>query len=143
MIGSGDQHNELIEKAAELGISNNIVFAGFHGGRRAQQAFTLSDIFMMPSVSEPFGITALEAMGFGNATIISKQSGVSEMIKNTFKVDFWDTQALADRVVSLARNDGLRETMSQNVLNEVEKANYHKSAGETHMIYHHAIGASS
>ena len=95
LVGDGEQRNELIEKTAELGISEKVFFTGFLRGERWRDAYSISDVFVMSSVNEPFGLTALEAAHFNNALIISKQSGVSEVLKNILRYDFWDTHKIS------------------------------------------------
>ena len=141
MVGSGDQHQELIERAAELGISSNVIFTGFQGGVRVREAFAVSDGFVMPSVSEPFGTTPMEAMSLGTAVIISKQSGVSELIKTAFKVDFWDVNEIANKIVALTTYPELKEMMTEMSLAEAESFTYEKPAHETTQLYHHVMGA--
>ena len=99
MAGCGDMMNrELIYRVAELGISNKFHFTGFLKGDEVFELLHLSDVYVMPSVSEPFGISPLEAMQSNVPVIISRQSGVSEILKHAIKVDFWDTEAMADAI---------------------------------------------
>lgn len=141
MIGSGDQHRELIERSAELGISNNFIFTGFQGGIRVREAFAVSDAFVMPSVSEPFGTTPMEAMSLGTPVIISKQSGVSELIKTAFKVDFWDVNEIAAKIIAVTMYPTLKQYMLEMSLAEAESFTYKKPARETKRVYHHVLGA--
>lgn len=89
IVGSGDQERELIRLSADLGIAQNVIFTGFQRGKRWRDSFALADLFVMPSVSEPFGLTPLEAIFYGTPSLISYQSGVAEVFKNCLKVDFW------------------------------------------------------
>ena len=100
--GDGEERNELIASAAELGISKNIIFTGFIRGKKLRDIYAISDIFVMSSISEPFGLTALEAAHHGDALILTKQSGVSEIIWSAMTYDFWDGKKLADEIVSIA-----------------------------------------
>ncbi|HVA11217.1 MAG TPA: glycosyltransferase family 4 protein, partial [Candidatus Dormibacteraeota bacterium] len=95
-VGGGEQYQELVELAAELGIGPNVIFADFQRGKRWRDAFGIADLFVMPSVSEPFGLTPLEAIGYGTPSLVSKQSGVSEVLKNCLKVDHWDVHEMAN-----------------------------------------------
>ncbi len=98
MAGSGDMMNRSIRQVARLGISDRFHFTGFLRGKEVQEMFALSDVYVMPSVSEPFGISPLEAMRTGVPSVISKQSGAAEVLKYAFKVDFWDVDAMADEI---------------------------------------------
>jgi glycogen(starch) synthase len=101
IVGGGDMETFMIEKAAELGLAKNVLFAGWLQGADIDRAFKMADVYVMPSVSEPFGLTPLEAMRNGTPVIISKQSGVSEVIKHCLKVDFWDTHQMANKILGV------------------------------------------
>lgn len=101
MAGSGDMRNRMVRRVAELGIASRFHFAGFLKGEEVSRMYRMSDVYVMPSVSEPFGITPLEAMRSQVPVIISKQSGVSEVLKYALKVDFWDVDALSDAIYGL------------------------------------------
>lgn len=141
LIGGGDMHEELIMKAAELGISGNVIFTGFKNGSYLRQAFINADLFVMPSVSEPFGTTVLEAIGFGTPVIVSKQSGVAEILSGAFKIDFWDTLQIADVMISVVRNPSLSETMVQTSYIDFHKQSWLQAAHKTENTYRSAIGA--
>jgi glycogen synthase len=128
IVGSGDQHNELIALSAELGIFRNVIFTGFQRGKAWRDAFAISDLFVMPSVSEPFGITPLEAINYGLPSLISYQSGVSEVYRNCLKVNFWDKKQMANQIVGFLSNDALAKTMQLNAEDELRKMNWDKSA---------------
>ena len=106
MAGAGDMRPRLIERAAELGIGKHFHFVGFLTGSQVEDIYAMSDLYVMPSVSEPFGITPLEAMLYDVPVIISKQSGVSEIIRNAIKVDFWDVDDLACKIISVLNPSG-------------------------------------
>jgi glycosyltransferase involved in cell wall biosynthesis len=135
IVGSGDQYFELIELAAELGISKNVIFTGFQRGKAWRDSFAVADLFVMPSVSEPFGITPLESIGFGTPTLISKQSGVREVLKNSLQVDFWDTDAMADKITAVVQNDGLRDELQANAHQELERMNWDNAADKLFNLY--------
>ena len=137
IVGSGEQERELLLMAAEMGISKNVIFTGFQRGKAWRDAFAIGDLFVMPSVSEPFGLTPLEAIGYGTPALISKQSGVSEVIKNCLKVDFWDTREMANLITSVVQNDGLRDTLHANALNEYEKLSWNHAADKLMSLYNH------
>src|SRR6185312_11702448 len=90
IVGSGEQYEQLIHQSTDLGIGANVLFTEFQRGKAWRDAFAIGDLFVMPSVSEPFGLTPLESIGYGTPVLVSKQSGVSEILANCLKVDFWD-----------------------------------------------------
>lgn len=114
MSGSGDMERSMMDLAASLGIAQNVLFTGFLQGDDRYQAYAAADLFIMPSVSEPFGITPLEAMRLGTPVLISKQSGVSEVVSHALKVDFWDTEEMANQILSVIGYPGLKQTLSEN-----------------------------
>lgn len=124
IVGSGEQYYELIELAAELGIGQNVLFADFQRGKRWRDAFAIGDLFVMPSVSEPFGLTPLESIGYGTPAMISKQSGVSEVLRNCLKVDFWDIGKMADEIVAVVRSEALREELQRNAYREYQSLSW-------------------
>lgn len=136
IVGSGEQRNELIQLAADLGIADHVFFAGFQRGKKWRDAYGVADLFVMPSISEPFGLTALEAIGYGTPVLISKQSGVSEMIHNALKVDFWDTAEMANKIVSLVQNDALRDELHANSYKEYMSHSWDESADKLLHLYH-------
>lgn len=127
-VGSGEQYFELIELAADLGLAKNVIFVSFQRGKRLRDSFAVGDLFVMPSISEPFGLTALEAAGYGTATLLSKQSGAAEVLRNSLKVDFWDTRGLANKIVAVMQNDGLRDTLRENAYVELERMTWGDAA---------------
>jgi glycogen(starch) synthase len=135
IVGSGDQEHELIRRSAELGIGRNVMFAGFQRGKQWRDAFSVADLFVMPSVSEPFGLTPLEAIGYGTPSIISKQSGVAEVYKNCLKVDYWDIDKLANDITSMLRYDTLRTNLTDNALLEFLSFNWHDTADKLLNVY--------
>lgn len=137
--GDGEERNELINLAANLGISKNVIFTGFIRGKKLRDIYSVSDIFVMSSISEPFGLTALEAAHHGDALILTKQSGVSEVIWSCLKYDFWDRRKLADEILAIANNQALRETLQGNVLNEYRKMSWQQVAKKCVKIYNRTI----
>lgn len=133
--GDGEERNELIKLSAELGISKNIIFTGFIRGKRLRDIYSISDIFVMSSVSEPFGLTALEAAHHGDALILTKQSGVSEIIWSAMKYDYWDERRLADEILAITNNDALRDTLQNNVKQEYCKISWNQVAKKCLKIY--------
>jgi glycogen(starch) synthase len=143
IVGSGEQYYELVELAAELGISKNVIFAGFQRGQNWRDSFAIGDLFVMPSVSEPFGLTPLEAAGYGTASLISRQSGVAEVFRNCLKVDFWDVNEMANQIVSVVTQDSLRDELQEHALHEYESLSWHPAAERLINWYnHHATNLS-
>jgi glycogen synthase len=141
VVGSGDQYNELIGLSAELGILKNVIFTGFQRGKAWRDAFDIADLFVMPSVSEPFGITPLEAINYGVPSLITYQSGVSEVYKNCLKVNFWDKNQMANQIVNFLQNDGIAKTMRINAEIELRKMSWDQSAKKLSKEYEkHARG---
>ena len=137
--GDGEERNELIEMAADLGISKNIIFTGFIRGKRLRDIYSISDIFVMSSISEPFGLTALEAAHHGDVLILTKQSGVSEIIWSALKYDFWDEKKLADEILAVANNPVLKDTLKNNVLQEYHKISWNQVAKKCLKIYNRTM----
>ncbi len=133
--GDGEQRDELLALSAELGISDKVFFTGFVRGKKWRDAYSVADIFVMSSVSEPFGITALEAAHHDNAIILTKQSGVSEVLSSVFTYDFWDIDALADRLIALAHSDALKTTMVENIREEYARLSWHNVAEKCMSLY--------
>lgn len=138
-VGSGEQDRELLELAAQLGISQNVLFTGFQRGKKWRDAYAIGDLFVMPSISEPFGLTPLEAVGYGTPVLISKQSGVSEVLTNCLKVDFWDIEEMANQITAVVLNDGLRDTLHQNSLEEYQRLSWNHAADRLMTMYEHHV----
>ncbi len=136
IVGSGEQYLELLELAAELGISKNVIFTDFQRGKNLRDAFSVADLFVMPSVSEPFGITPLEAIGYGTPALVSKQSGVAEVITNCLKVDFWDIKEMANQISAVVRNDSLRDELHSQSYKEFLKLSWDDAAHKMVGTYH-------
>lgn len=136
LCGTGEQYRELITLSADLGIANNVLFTGgFVTGKARQDGFVIGDVFIMSSVSEPFGVSALEAVGFGSTVVLTRQSGVSEVLHNVLKYDYWDIERLADQLVSLADNHVLRDELRANSRLEFERISWHDVAEKCHSVY--------
>jgi len=135
MAGKGDLREAMINLVAELNISDHFKFPGFLEDSLVAELFQVSDVFVMPSVSEPFGIVALEAMQSGLPVIISKQSGVSEILEHAVKVDYWDIQSLAEAIIGLLDNSGRSNKLRKDGKKEVEKLVWSKTAQQILEIY--------
>ncbi len=137
--GDGEERNELIELAADLGIAKNVIFTGFIRGQKLRDIYSISDIFVMSSISEPFGLTALEAAHHGDALILTKQSGVSEVIWSALTYDFWDEEKLANEILAVAENQALRESLQQNVSREYNQISWDQVAKKCLKVYNKAM----
>lgn len=135
MAGSGDLLNKSIRRVAKLGIADKFHFTGFLRGADVHKMFLYSDVYVMPSVSEPFGISPLEAMKSGVPTIISKQSGVAEVLKHSLKVDFWDIDAMADAIYGLLKYPALSQMTSRCGLEEVNDLKWNNAAYKIKQVY--------
>jgi glycogen(starch) synthase len=128
MAGSGDMMYRAVEMAASLGIGRKVLFTGFLRGDDVHRIFKLADLYVMPSVSEPFGIAPLEALDNEVPVIISKQSGVSEVLRHALKVDFWDVDEMANKIVAVLKYPPLQTTLRNHGNFEVRKLRW-KDAG--------------
>lgn len=137
--GDGEEKSELIELSAELGIAKNIIFTGFIRGKKLRDIYAISDIFIMSSISEPFGLTALEAAHHGDALILTKQSGVSEVIWSAMTYDFWDINKLANEILAIASSDALRTSLQRGVAHEYRKISWNEVAEKCLKIYNKTI----
>ena len=122
--GDGEEREQLMQLAADLHISNNVIFTGFVRGQRLRDIYEISDIFVMSSVSEPFGLTALEAAHHGNVLILTKQSGVAEVLKSVMEYDFWDEEKLADEIVAVSKSGALKSTLQDGISREYLKISW-------------------
>lgn len=135
MAGSGDMLNRMIKRVAKLGIASKFHFAGFLKGNEVYEMFSMSDVYVMPSVSEPFGISPLEAMMSDVPVIISKQSGVSEVLKHALKVDFWDIDDMADAIYGMLHYEALSKMFIKYGKQEVENLRWENSAFKVREVY--------
>ncbi len=139
MAGSGDLMEKMIQHVARLHIADKFHFAGFLRGDDVYRMYAMSDLYIMPSVSEPFGISPLEAVQGGVPVIISKQSGVSEVLNNAIKVDFWDTDAMADAIHGILCYPALSGILKNNSLREVQNLKWFDVAMKIKEIYHQML----
>ncbi|TVR72297.1 MAG: glycosyltransferase family 1 protein [Marinilabiliales bacterium] len=135
MAGSGDLFPRIIRRAAKLGIMDRFHFTGFLRGQDVNHMFAISDLYVMPSVSEPFGISPLEAMQSNVPVIISHQSGVSEILKHAIKVDFWDIDAMADAIYGILHYGALSEMFKKHGKTEVDNLKWENSALHVKQVY--------
>ncbi len=135
MAGSGDMMGRIIEMAAAMGIGHKVLFTGFLHGDDVQKVFEMADLYVMPSVSEPFGIAPLEALNHDVPVLISKQSGVAEVLTHALKADFWDITEIANKVVAVLRYPPLHMTLREHGNFEVRKLTWEDSAKKCAGIY--------
>ncbi len=135
VAGKGEMLPRLINDAISLGIIRNIVFLGYIPDDLQPKIYAMADVFVMPSTSEPFGITALEAMAAGVPVIVSKTSGVSEIIKTAFKVDFWDIERMADTILGILKYPVLKKILAYYEKKEVRNFTWRKTAEDTLKVY--------
>ena len=141
MVGSGDLMHRAIEMAAGLGIGHKVLFTGFLQGEDVQKIYKMADLYVMPSVSEPFGIAPLEALNNDVPVIISKQSGVSEVLTHALKVDFWDVNEIANKIIAVLKYPPLGLTLRQHGNFEVQKLRWMDSAVKCVKIYEEMLVA--
>ncbi len=142
LAGSGDQFGRAIELAAALGIGRHITFTGFLRGDDVARVFQMADLYVMPSVSEPFGIAPLEALSHNVPVIISKQSGVSEVLTHVLKVDFWDVDEMANKILAILRHPPLQRVLRQQGQIELQKLSWRDSAERCKAIYEQLAGTT-
>lgn len=139
MAGAGDMRPRMVERAAELGIGRSFHFPGFLAGTEIEEIYAMSDVYVMPSVSEPFGISPLEAMLYDVPVIISKQSGVSEILRHALKVDFWDVEALAAKIISVLTRPALSEELVERSREEIRKVHWDSAAEKILEVYRNLV----
>ena len=135
IAGSGDMERQVIHQAAELGISEKVIFPGFVRGEELHGLYKVADIFVMPSVSEPFGLTPLESLINGTPVLLSKQSGVSEVVTHALKVDFWDTREMANNILAALNYDSLKNSLAEKGKEEVGTITWDPAAEKCIEIY--------
>lgn len=135
VVGEGDMLPWLIHKVASEGLAGKILFTGFLRGKELEKAYALADVYVMPSRSEPFGLTPLEALLCGTPVVISKQSGVSEVLKHALKVDFWDVDEMTNKIVALLRYKALHNQLKTHGKEEIKTLSWDKAAAKIKCIY--------
>lgn len=139
MAGSGDKMNEMIRLAAARKIADRFHFTGFLKGNQVYEMLKVSDVYVMPSVSEPFGISPLEAMQVGVPTIVSKQSGCAEILNNIFKIDYWDIDAMADAIHGIIAYPSLYKHMKATGKEEVDEIKWEYAGNKVRQIYNNYV----
>ena len=140
VAGTGEIEPYLIELAASLGIAGKVLFTGFLKGADVARAYKMADVYVLPSVSEPFGITPLEALSLETPVIISKQSGVSEVLNHVIKVDFWDVEKLAQSIIAILKYKALHNTLKKHGCLEARSFNWVKPAEKLLHVYNQVLG---
>lgn len=142
VAGSGDKVPEVIELAAAHGIGHKVLFTGFLRGLDVERVFKMADVYVMPSVSEPFGIAPLEAISHDVPVIISKTSGVAEVLTHVLKVDFWDTREIANKILAVLKHPPLSSTLRQHADLEVRRLTWDDAAVKCRSVYESAVAAT-
>lgn len=141
MVGSGDMEGQVIRLVSELGLGDKFIFPGFLRGEELNQIYQSADLYVLPSVSEPFGITPLESVANGTPVLISKQSGVSEVLAHALKVDFWDVDEMANQIIAVLHHPALHHLLSEYGKQEVGKITWGLAARKCLDIYNNLLGA--
>ena len=139
--GSGDMELRMIEEAAALGIAHNVIFTGFLRGKDIDKAYRMADLYVMPSISEPFGITPLESIRNGTPVLISRQSGVSEVLRSAIKVDFWDIDKMASKILQILNDKELHNNLKEQGIEEVRQIRWDDAARKCIEVYNRAVAA--
>lgn len=142
MAGSGDMMNQMIHLAASKNIADKFHFTGFLRGKQVTEMLAESDVYIMPSVSEPFGISPLEAMQVGTPTIVSKQSGCAEILNNAIKVDYWDIDAMADAIHAIVSYPAMYKSLHELGEEEVNRITWESAGRKVRAIYDKVLGWS-
>ena len=142
MAGSGDMMEKMIDLAAKRDIADRFHFTGFLKGKQVYEMLKASDVYIMPSVSEPFGISPLEAMQMGVPSIISKQSGCAEILSNVIKIDYWDIDAMADAIYSIISYPAMYSQLRDSGLEEIDTIQWKKAGAKVIDIYNKVINHS-
>lgn len=135
MAGSGDRMGRTMDLAAKLGLRERVIFTGFLRGAEVDRVFRMADLFVMPSVSEPFGLVALEAISHGVPVIVSNQSGVAEILDHALKVNFWDVEDMAGKIIAVLREPSLRAALRADAWQELSKLSWDESARRCLRVY--------
>ncbi|HQT45417.1 MAG TPA: glycosyltransferase, partial [Candidatus Micrarchaeota archaeon] len=140
VAGTGELLPTMINLSISLGLASNVMFLGRISEQDSRRIYAIADLYVMPSMSEPFGITALEALSSATPIMISKTSGVSEVVRTAVKVDFWDIDGMANKMIAILKFDTLRKAMSAHGTTEAKRLTWDKTAQSTLMVYHELLG---
>ncbi|MBN2251142.1 MAG: glycosyltransferase family 4 protein [Candidatus Altiarchaeota archaeon] len=139
MAGSGDMFRHIVEESARLGIGDRVLYTDHLSGSQTDEAYRMADVYVMSSISEPFGLTVLEAMKNGTPVVVCKQSGVSEVVRNCLVADFWDRDEMANKILAVLNNPELRETLSMEGLSEISGFSWDAPARKCMAVYEKAV----
>ena len=139
MAGTGDKLKRLIETGAYKHVGDKFHFTGFLNKEKVNKLLSMTDVYCMPSVSEPFGLSALEAAQFGIPAVISKQSGVAEVLNGALKADYWDTQLMAKHINDLINDEKLRDNVIQAGYKDLENLSWDHAAEKINTIFHNHL----
>jgi glycosyltransferase involved in cell wall biosynthesis len=139
MAGTGDMMPRMIERVAELHIGKNFHFTGFLQGTEVERIFSMSDVYVMPSVSEPFGISSLEAMVYDVPVIMSRQSGAAEILDHVLKADFWDVDEIANKIIAVLRHPSLVEEIVDRSREQLRSVHWAKAAEKIVDVYRRVL----
>jgi glycosyltransferase involved in cell wall biosynthesis len=142
IAGWGDMGPHLVELVAQMGLGRKVFFTGFLRGKQVEAAFRRADVYVMPSISEPFGLTALEAIRFGTPVIISRNSGAAEVLhRGALKVDFWDVDDTADKILAVLHSPTLAAELRQNAAVELRRLTWDQAARKCVRVYGQMLAA--
>jgi glycogen(starch) synthase len=140
VAGWGDLGPQIVERVAAEGLSPRVRFAGFLRGPEVERAYRMADVYVMPSISEPFGLTALEAIQYGVPVVLSKNSGVAEVLhRGALKVDFWDVDQMADKIIALLRHPALGEVVCREGADEIRPLTWDEAARKCVGVYREQV----
>jgi glycosyltransferase involved in cell wall biosynthesis len=143
IAGSGDMEQKVIDMVSALGLSNRVIMAGFVKAKDTQKLYEAANVYVMPSISEPFGITALESLQAGTPVILSKQSGAAEVVTHGLKCDFWDVEDLANKILSVIHYSPLSSTLSHEGKRQVEHITWEKAADKCVTLYRSLVNTNN
>lgn len=135
MAGDGEMLTEMVELACDLGISEKVIFTGKVRGKEIEKLYRNASCFVMPSLSEPFGLVALEAIAHGAPVVVTRQSGVAEVLDHAFKVDFWDTEKMADVILTILREEPLADQLKTEAPRVLQKLTWRNQSALVQSIY--------
>jgi glycogen(starch) synthase len=142
IAGWGDMATQIIEHVAAMGLGHKILFTGFLRGQDVERAYKMADVYVMPSVSEPFGLTVLEAIQHGVPVVLSKNSGIAELLsRGAMKVDFWDTEQMANKIIALLTQPELAEELRRESLAEIRPLTWDAAARKCRLVYRELVEA--
>ncbi|MDO4220979.1 MAG: glycosyltransferase [Akkermansia sp.] len=140
MAGTGEKLRQLIETGAFHGVGDKFHFTGFLNKQKVNELLSMTDVYCMPSVSEPFGLSALEAAQFNIPAVISKQSGVAEVMKGALKADFWDVNMMAKHIIDLTTDEELYKKVAEESAQDIKNSSWETAADKMIRVYHHVLG---